>query len=221
MPTTRRFTGFGDSEPRTAIPDSLFAQLLPEIQDLPEFKVVVYALWRFQHMDSALKALSGEDLSELDLGLTREQIQMGLEKAVEDQILLHAGRGPGLRYLPNSPGGRAAAEAISEGKSLGDATVSSTPMERLNIFGLYEENIGPLTPLIADSLKDAEQSYPPEWIREAIELAVKNNKRSWSYCEAILRRWKEEGRGSKQNRRDDQAARQRDVEEKIRKFIRG
>jgi DnaD/phage-associated family protein len=94
-------------------------------------------------------------------------------------------------------------------------------MERPNVFGLYEENIGPLTPLIGDALKDAEQSYAPEWIRDAIELAVRNNKRSWSYCEAILRRWKEEGRGAKQNRRDDQAARQRDVEEKIRKFIRG
>ena len=94
-------------------------------------------------------------------------------------------------------------------------------MERPNVFGVYEQNIGPLTPLIADALKDAEQSYPAEWINEAIELAVRNNKRSWSYCEAILKRWKEEGRGAKQNRRDDQAARQRDVEEKIRKFIRG
>jgi len=38
------------------------------------------------------------------------------------------------------------------------------PPERPNIFKLYEENIGPLTPLIADALKDAEKTYPPEWV---------------------------------------------------------
>ena len=76
--------------------------------------------------------------------------------------------------------------------------------DRQNIFRLYEENIGPLTPLIADALKDAEETYSPEWIAEAIDLAVRNNKRSWRYCEAILKRWKEEGRGEKQDRRDSE-----------------
>jgi DnaD/phage-associated family protein len=94
-------------------------------------------------------------------------------------------------------------------------------LERPTIFTLYEENIGPLTPLVADALKDAEETYPESWLSDAIDLAARNNKRSWSYCEAILKRWKEEGRGQKQNRRDDQATRQRDTEEKIRKFIRG
>jgi DNA replication protein len=68
---------------------------------------------------------------------------------------------------------------------------------------LYEENIGPLTPIIADTLKEAEELYEAEWISDAIEAAVKNNKRSWKYVEAILKRWKEEGRGKKQDRRDD------------------
>jgi DNA replication protein len=221
MTSTKRFSGFGDSEASTSIPDSFFAEILGQAQDLPELKVVLYALWRILHMDSALKALSTDDFSERELGMQQAEIQAGLEKAVEEQLLLRVGRAPGTRYLLNSPQGRAAAEAIMEGRWRGEAEVSSTPMERPNIFALYEENIGPLTPLIADALKDAEQSYPAEWISEAIELAVRNNKRSWSYCEAILKRWKEEGRGSKQNRRDDQAARQRDVEEKIRKFIRG
>ncbi len=199
----------------------MFALLLPALRDLPELKVVLYALWRMQHMDSELKALSREDFQEADLGLDGTQIDAGLERATADQVLLLAGAGTGRRYLLNSPAGRAAAQAIAGGKLRADESISSMPLQRPNIFGLYEQNIGALTPLIADALKDAEELFPPEWIGEAIELAVKNNKRSWSYCEAILRRWKEEGRGAKQNRRDDQAARQRDVEEKIRKFIRG
>ena len=75
-----------------------------------------------------------------------------------------------------------------------------------NLFKLYEQNIGPLTPLIADALKDAEQSYPAEWVAEALEIAVKSNKRSWKYAEAILRRWKEEGHAKEQDRRDPQEA---------------
>ena len=96
---------------------------------------------------------------------------------------------------------------------------STPPPERPNIFKLYEENIGPLTPLIADALKDAEQTYPPEWVAEALEIAVKNNKRNWKYVEAILRRWKEEGHAKEQDRRDAQEARGRDVEGKVDDFL--
>jgi DNA replication protein len=75
-------------------------------------------------------------------------------------------------------------------------------MERPNMFRLYEENIGPLTPLIADALKDAEELYSDEWVADAIELAVKNNKRNWKYCEAVLKRWKDEGRHGKKDQQD-------------------
>lgn len=221
MPFAQVFPGFGDSEASTSMPDSLFSALLPRITDLAELRVVLHALWRLQHMDSELRALSRSDFSEIELGLDAAEVEGGLGRAVADGILLRAGDGAQTRYLLNSPQGRTAAQALADGTWSDDRGVSSTPLERPNVFGLYEQNIGPLTPLIADALKEAERSFPAEWIREAVELAAKNNKRSWSYCEAILRRWKEEGRGAKQNRRDDQAARQRDVEEKIRKFIRG
>ena len=215
------FVGFQDSETFTAIPDTLFRELLEVIADLAELKVVLHVMWRIEHMDSPIRVLTKQDLSAATLGVPADQVISGLEKAIGHGIILKAGRGTGTRYMLNSPRGRATAQALDEGTLNGSSTVSSAPLERPNIFAVYEENIGPLTPLIADALKDAEASYDAAWIVEAMELAVKNNKRSWSYCEAILRRWKEEGRGKKQNRRDDQAARQRDVEEKIRRFIRG
>jgi DNA replication protein len=67
-------------------------------------------------------------------------------------------------------------------------------IERPNIFILYEQNIGLLSPLIADELKDAEDQYPSEWIEAAFREAVLQNKRKWSYIRAILRRWETEGR---------------------------
>ncbi len=63
-----------------------------------------------------------------------------------------------------------------------------------SIFQIYESNIGPLTPMIADSLEDAEKIYLKDWIVESIALAVQNNKRNWRYCEAILKRWQSDGK---------------------------
>lgn len=67
-------------------------------------------------------------------------------------------------------------------------------IERPNIFILYEQNIGLLSPLIADELRDAADTYPAEWIETAFREAVLHNKRKWSYIRAILRRWETEGR---------------------------
>lgn len=54
---------------------------------------------------------------------------------------------------------------------------------------VYEENIGMLTPVIADEIRDALKTYPKEWIVEAIIEAKKHNACSWSYIEKILERW--------------------------------
>ncbi|MFL5629178.1 MAG: DnaD domain-containing protein [Ktedonobacteraceae bacterium] len=65
---------------------------------------------------------------------------------------------------------------------------------RPNIFKLYEDNIGLLTPLVADHLRDAADHYPEEWIEAAFREAVQHNIRKWSYISAILRNWETEGR---------------------------
>jgi len=68
--------------------------------------------------------------------------------------------------------------------------VEETP----NIFVLYEQNIGMLTPMIAEELREAEEQYPGEWIEDAIREAVNLNKRSWRYIVRILERWTTDGR---------------------------
>ena len=76
----------------------------------------------------------------------------------------------------------------------GDTRSIQVEIERPNIFVLYEQNIGLLSPLIADELRDAADQYPVEWIEAAFREAVQQNKRKWSYIRAILRRWETEGR---------------------------
>ncbi|MFQ5615247.1 MAG: DnaD domain-containing protein, partial [Anaerolineales bacterium] len=67
---------------------------------------------------------------------------------------------------------------------------------------LYEAHIGPLTPHIADTLRDAEETYPAEWITDAIHIAAENNVRRWRYVDAILRSWQEKGRNDRQDKQD-------------------
>ena len=208
-----KFKGFTESETFSVLPDTFFHQLLKQIDDVAELKVTLYLIWRIEHMQGPFRALSKMDFTVKDLGLAADEITSGLEKAVRRGTLLKVQKEAAVYFLLNSPRGRAGVKAVQAGQWDPKTGANAPPQERPNIFKLYEENIGPLTPLIADALKDAEETYPSEWIVEAIELAVRNNKRSWKYSEAILKRWKEEGRGQKQDRRD--------AEKDHRKYIQG
>jgi DNA replication protein len=213
------FKGFSDSETFTQVPDSFFRQLLKEIKDTDELKVTLYAIWRISHTEGPFRALSETDFDSKELGLSAEEIRRGLEKAVKRGSMLRSQNEADVFYFLNSARGRATAEAFAKGQWRKSGRVMSAPPERPNIFKLYEENIGPLTPLIADALKDAEETYSAEWIAESIELAVKNNKRNWRYCEAILKRWKEEGRAEKQDGRDAEKDRRRYIEGEFADYI--
>lgn len=67
-----------------------------------------------------------------------------------------------------------------------------------NIFEIFEKNISPLTPIIAEELKKAKSEYSEEMIKKAIIESAKNNARSWRYISRILERW--EGEGQKDGR---------------------
>jgi DNA replication protein len=219
----QKFTGFSDKESFTQVPEAFFRHLLAEMDDRDELKVTLYALWRIGNMEGRVHFLREQDFVPCvpDPG-------PALEKAVKRGSLLEAFLQPasqGTRnkaqalYFLNSPRGRAAAAAFAKGQWQPDAGVSAPSLERPNIFKLYEENIGPLTPLIADALKDSEKTYPPDWVAEALGIAVKNNKRNWKYVETILRRWKEEGHAKKQDRRNAQEDGRRYAEGEYADFI--
>ena len=197
----KTFKGFTDSESFTPLPDTFFHQLLNQIDNAAELKVILYFLWRVEHLEGPFRALREEDFNPSDLGMPVEEVRAGIARAVKRGVILRVEQDAEVLHFLNSPRGRAGANAFLQGQYKA-AGITAMPVERPNIFRLYEENIGPLTPLIADALKDAEETYSAEWVAETIDLAVRNNKRSWRYCEAILKRWKEEGRGEKQDRRD-------------------
>jgi len=197
------FKGFTDSESFTQLPDTLFRKLLSEIEDAAELKVTLFFLWRAQHMEGPFRALCQTDFEDQLLGLNADEVALGLEKAVQRGSMLRAENEADVFYFLNSPRGRAAAKAFSKGDWRESAKIMSAPVvERPNVFKLYEENFGPLTPMIADTLKDAEETYSQEWVAEALEVAVKNNVRNLKYVEAILKRWREQGKHEGKDRQD-------------------
>lgn len=61
------------------------------------------------------------------------------------------------------------------------------------ICKLYQSEIGFLSPLINDQIKDDIDTYPPEWFEPAISRAVEQNKRTWAYVRGILKNWQRKG----------------------------
>ncbi len=179
--------------------------MLNEIDDIAELKVTLYAIWRIEHIEGHFRALCQTDFESDALGLNPQEIQIGLEKAIERGTLIVSSHEADTFYFLNSPRGRLAAEAFAKGQWRESARIMSAPFalaRKSNIFKLYEENIGALTPLLSDMLHEAEKNFPGEWFEEAFSIAVSKNIRNWKYVEAILTRWKEKGKDERKNNQD-------------------
>jgi DnaD/phage-associated family protein len=230
------FPGFPEGKLRlTAVPNLFFSDLLPNIDDLAELKVTLYMFWALTQKEGQVRYLRLADFlndREFMKGmgatptLAAEALMDGIERAVARGTFLHinveSADGKMDLYFLNTEKGRAAVEGITRGEwrpgPASDEPISLL-VERPNIFVLYEQNIGPLTPIIADELRDAEQTYPVHWIEEAIEQAVENNVRKWRYILAILERWRQEGKQDGIDRRDSQKNLRKQIPEEYRDII--
>ncbi len=195
------FSGFTSSETFTQLPDSL-VRMLNEIEDIAELKVILYAVWRIEHIEGHFRAMTESDFEADALGLSIKEIQRGLKKCIERGTLLKAEYEADVCYFLNSPRGRMSAEAFAKGQWRDVKRMNAAPREKSNLFKLYEENIGALTPLLSDMLREAEKNYPNVWFEEAFAIAVSRNIRNWKYVEAILARWKENGKDERRDSED-------------------
>ena len=101
--------------------------------------------------------------------------------------------------FPATPEGTRRFEALQAGELTKSEIQAANPLpdpSKPNIFTLYEQNIGPLTPMVAEILKADAETYPESWLRDAIQEAVSRNIRNWKYVQAILKSWQEKGRDS-------------------------
>ena len=193
------------------IPQTPFTAVISGVTPVPDILVQGYGyvtalvwgrVWRFCQMIDGVCRASTEKIG-AGIGMSERTIIRHLEILCKDGYLFDMT--PDLRNKPHIYAdtgklkikvsfevGMTESQSHYDSKSHEESTTNGEVLS--NIFTHYESNIGPLTPLIADILKDAEKEYPPLWIMEALTLSVTNNKRNWRYCESILKRWKTEGK---------------------------
>lgn len=212
-----KFTGFPRGSRYTPVPNPLFGPLLEVIDDPAELKCTLRMFWLLHSKGQrkrgyvrfvTLKELLSDRV--LIAGLNgldappKEAILRGIKLGLNRGTLLALdietdGAGEEILFL-NDEAGRKAVERLQQSgiestkTELREGIVGVPPDPAPNIFTLYEENIGVLTPIVADQMKEAERSYPWPWIQEAFKIAVGRNARNWRYIEATLRRWATEGK---------------------------
>ena len=216
----KQFSGFPARMEFTPIPNLFFSSLLPQITDMAELKTILHVLAALYRKRKYPRFLTYSELLEnasLMKGLQEvsgspgEALIKALNSSVSREVIIavkldNEGVSEDIYFL-NNESNRKIVEQIKSGelklggfKAAGQAYAEAE--EKPDIFTLYEQNIGLLTPMIAEELRDAEKEYPENWIRDAIREAINQNKRKWSYISAILGHWSAEGRSDGAYQRD-------------------
>jgi DNA replication protein len=218
--TIRRFAGFPDRMTHVPVPGALFGTLLREIDDLAELKTLLH-IFRLLHEQrrtpryvrrSELLADAGL-LAALQGGMDAEsasperRLAESLSRAMDRGVLLSVPVRDGALddqclFLNTRFNERLVRDLAAGEHSLGGLEPVPAPREadgsdgRTTIYELYEQNVGLLTPLLAEELREAEETYPAAWIEDAFREAVAQNKRNWRYVRRILESWASRGRGT-------------------------
>lgn len=203
---------------RLSLPAEYIYRSLAEIDDLAEMKLTLFCLlalgqkegqYRYlRHAelmadDNLMRGIALIDQSRPAVDLLQEAIARAIARGtlLESKIEL-AGQTRRMLML-NDEDGRTVHRQIEIGEWLpaeGDE-IEILPV-RPTLYGLYEANIGALTPMIAESIKEAEATYPYEWIEDAMQYAVERNARNWRYIRKVLETWQREGRRGEESGRD-------------------
>ena len=210
------FSGFPARMEYTPVPNIFLNTLLPEINDAAELKLTLHLFRLLYFKKGSPQYVTFQELTG-DAGLmagmenNEEILRQALAAAVKRNTILHAAAEDGNHddiYLLNTVANRENIDKIRNGETHlpGFETKRVTPeiltAAEPNIFTMYEQNIGLLTPMIAEELRDAEKTYPENWIKDAIKEAVNAGKRNWRYIAAILERWATEGKSDGTHLRD-------------------
>lgn len=220
------FFGFcTDRSELVPLPAKFFSELLPEISRASELKVTLHIFWRISLQKVFPKCVSLKELQDdenLLNGLSAVAPRKSANEELTEALNLAVSRGTVLRlksqdedraeewYFVNTASNRRLLnkwkrERVSLAAVLperGFSPAARAQDERTSIFKLYEDNVGVLTPLIAEQLADAEHAYPSQWIEDAFAEAAGYNRRNWRYISRILENWATQGRQGATNRRN-------------------
>lgn len=189
--------------------------MIPEVGAMTA--LVFGKAWRYCQMSDGVCKASQDRIAD-ELGLSRATINAHISKLVEagyledttpDLVgLPHQYRDTGKANLSISFTGNVSknltptsqkslhppVKNLDTKKELNKESIKNEDDDALRkISRAYESEIGVITPMIADELREASTAYPLQWTLDAIHESAVQNKRGWKYVSAILARWKAQG----------------------------
>ncbi|MGE0228644.1 MAG: DnaD domain-containing protein [Dehalococcoidia bacterium] len=199
------FEGFVAGGAATTLPSQFFVELLPAIDDIEELRATLYALYAIGRKRGPLRAVRASELAaeaplarafEASGGL--DPIRAALDAAVARGTFVACRLADGdALYFMNNDAGRRALLRVQAGALEAPALAArpASPAARpARPAEVYEQEIGVLSPAVADAIAEAVVRWPEQWLIDAIRLAALRNARSWNYVRAVLERWEAEGR---------------------------
>jgi DnaD/phage-associated family protein len=217
-PPLRPFPGFPDRMELVPVPGAVFGTLLREIDDLAELKTLLHVL-RLLHAQpraprfvrraglladaGLLEALASPHADRPPEQIARDALAMAVARGTLLAIAVTDGATDDECYLLNTRANERIVQQVLGGeRTLGELGPAPCPGEparhddRPSVYELYEQNIGLLTPLLAEELREAVETFPAAWIEDAFREAVTHNKRNWRYVRRVLENWASRGRGT-------------------------
>ena len=212
------FEEFSSNTRFTPVPNPIFGPLLEQIHDIAELKFVLRLIWLLHHKRGHPKYVYVSELMSdrtLAMGLggesvptRRRRVETTALKAAERGIIVSGEillGGSTLRvFMLNTKQNRKELSRLVVMDTRATDNITLEPWEgsvdRPNVYAIYEDNIGVLTPIIADQVREAEVVYPTGWLEDAIREAADRNRRNWRYIASILERWYQDGRRDGESR---------------------
>ena len=169
-----QFRGFPAKMQFTSVPNLFFSSLLPQISDITELKTTLHlfsALYRkrcYPRFITYSELLGNASLMSSLRGAEKppdEILRKALEMATKRETILHIvldrDGAPEDIYFLNTKSDRQVMAKIQNGELIlsglkAEEQADIETEELPDIFTLYEQNIGMLTPMIAEELREAE-----------------------------------------------------------------
>jgi len=209
-----RFDGFTSNVKYIPVPAPFFGHLLESISDEAEFKCTLRTIYLLHMKRRTPKYVREEEIIEdgvLVKSLSESNgtnhpdiVKTAMKLAVSRGtfLLVSSDKTTSRKYMLNTEHNRKLATKVGHSSAEEASYPWKIPNEQSNIFSFYEDNIGMLTPWISDRLIKAQKDFPLNWIKEAIEISISNNRRNWSYISRILETWSSEGKNDGKHTRD-------------------
>jgi hypothetical protein len=160
----KQFAGFPARLEYVPVPAAFFSQLLPGINDLNELKATL-ELFRLLSRRKGYPryATLTEAAGASGLETAGRALAAAVKRGTFISLEVKAANRSETIYLLNTAADRETLEKIRSGQIVLTGWETAPPGETVvnpapNIYTLYENNIGLLTPLIAEELKDAEKN---------------------------------------------------------------